>query len=183
MGRLTEIANRHTVDKGTEHYEKHGYTEIYDGYIPENGQFTLIEIGVWHGDSIRMWQEYNPELRIHGIDVNPEVFNFVHSSATTTIHIGDQSDRQFMENVITASGSPDFIIDDGSHHHVHIVESFKILWDYLKPGGYYFIEDLHAPHAMKDQTIRDILKWLADNNRTYKTMHSVLNDKLIIIHK
>ena len=29
MNRLTEIANRHKTDKGTEHYEAHGYTEMY----------------------------------------------------------------------------------------------------------------------------------------------------------
>jgi len=44
MGRLTDIANYHTVDKGTEYYEKHGYTELYSNYIPETGKFLLLVI-------------------------------------------------------------------------------------------------------------------------------------------
>lgn len=183
MGRLTDIANYHTVDKGTEYYEKHGYTEVYDKYIPEKGKFTLLEIGVWHGDSLRMWEEYNPELVIHGVDIDPSVRNFMHSTDKSKLHIGDQSNKDFMEDVIVASGVPDFIIDDGSHQHAHIVASFKILWDYLRPGGYYFIEDLHASYAQREETIKAIVNWFVSNERKYTSMDSFCNDKLLIIQK
>jgi cephalosporin hydroxylase len=183
MGRLTDIANHYTVDKGTEHYEKHGYTELYDEYIPEKGKFTLLEIGVWHGDSIRMWEEYNPELVIHGVDVDPNVHNYIHSSDKSTIHIGDQSNREFMENVIASSGAPDFIIDDGSHQYNHIVESFKILWDHLKVGGFYFIEDLHAPYARRDEAVKTIVSWLVENDKKYSFLNLSCGGKMLIIKK
>lgn len=183
MGKLSNIANKHTADKGTQHYEKHGYTEVYDKYIPETGEFVLLEIGIWHGDSLRMWREYNPELIIHGVDIDPNVHNYITSSDKTTVYIGDQSNRNFMEAVVTASGTPDFIIDDGSHNHEHIVASFKILWDHLKPGGYYFIEDLHAAHAQRDKTIKDIIDWLISNERKYTSMESFCNNKLLILQK
>ena len=183
MGRLTDIANRHTVDKGTEHYEKHGYTEVYDKYIPENGEFVLLEIGVWHGDSLRMWKEYNPQLTIHGVDIDKNVRNFVNDTDGVSLHIGDQSDVKFMEDVIRLSGSPNFIIDDGSHHHSHIIESFKILWEHLQPKGFYFIEDLHAPHAQRDVTMQDILDWLIFNDIKYSSIDLTCDDKLLIIQK
>lgn len=183
MGKLTEIANYHTVDKGTKHYEKHSYTEIYDKYIPEIGKFVLIEIGVWHGDSLRMWKEYNPELDIHGIDIDPNVYNFLHKDDQFGIHIGDQSDHNFLEKVISKSNTPDFIIDDGSHFHHHILSSFKILWNYLKPGGFYFIEDLHASYAQRDETINQIKEWFNSNNIKYTSLDLTCQEKLLIIQK
>jgi cephalosporin hydroxylase len=174
MGRLTDIANYHTVDKGTEYYEKHGYTELYSNYIPETGKFTLLEIGVWHGDSLRMWEEYNPELNIHAVDIDPDVLNFMNPSDKSVIHIGDQSDKEFMEDVVVASGAPDFIIDDGSHRYDDIIKAFDILYPKLKSGGYYFIEDLHPSYAERDR----VLEYTALYNGEL-----VCNNKLLIIKK
>jgi cephalosporin hydroxylase len=183
MGRLTNIANDNTVDKGTEHYEKHGYTELYDKYIPETGKYILLEIGIWHGDSLRMWEEYNPELVIHGIDIDPNVYNFIQVSNKSIIHIGDQSNKEFIEKVISTSGYLDFIIDDGSHQYDHIIASFKILWDYLKVGGFYFIEDLHAPYARKNDAIKTIIEWLNINNKKYSSLDLTCGEKMLIIQK
>jgi cephalosporin hydroxylase len=177
MGRLTEIANRNNTDKGTVYNEKHGYTELYDKYIPETGSYKLLEIGVWHGDSLRMWREYNPELDIHAVDIDPNVHRFV---SGFNIHIGDQSGEEFMESVVEKSGPLDFIIDDGSHMGDHIVASFKILWKHVKPGGYYFIEDLHAGHARREDTIRRITEWLEGKDYT---MTLTMGVKLLIIQK
>ncbi len=148
----------HTNDKGTEHYEKHGYTEVYDKYIPETGKFELLEIGIWHGDSLRMWKEYNPDLNIFAIDIDPNIFKYVNVN-DFNIYIGDQSDKEFLNSVVLKSGSLDFIIDDGSHNHQDIVTSFKFLFPKLKIGGYYFIEDLHAQQAQKYKVIADISQY------------------------
>ena len=152
---LTQLANLHRTDKGTEHYEAHGYTEIYDHYIPPKGNYTLLEIGIWHGDSMRMWKQYNPEMHLHAIDIDPGVVNHI-SPEEFNIHIGDQTDEKFLEDVVKLTGPLDFVIDDGSHVGDHIVKSFEILWKHVKPGGYYFIEDLHAGQADAVNTIKKI---------------------------
>jgi cephalosporin hydroxylase len=181
MRRLTQIANLHTVDKGTEYYEKHGYTEQYDLYIPETGEFTLLEIGIWHGDSLRMWNEYNPQLNIHAIDIDTDVYNYVNESDKIKIYIGNQSDEVFLNNVLKKSGTPDFIIDDGSHNRSDIVNSFKVLYDCLADGGYYFIEDLHAGHAQVDEMYKDIMSILSD--KSYQNIEWLCDKKLLVIHK
>jgi cephalosporin hydroxylase len=181
MRRLTQLANLHTVDKGTEHYEKHGYTEQYDLYIPETGKFTLLEIGIWHGDSLRMWNDYNPQLNIHAIDIDTNVYKYVNETDNIKIYIGDQSDSFFLNSVLEKSETPDFIIDDGSHNHLDIINSFNVLYDHLVDGGYYFIEDLHAPHAQVDNTYDKIMSMLS--NKSYQNIEWLCNKKLLVIHK
>ena len=73
MTDLTRIANKFGTDKGTVAYEAHGYTEEYAKYIPNLGKYTLLEIGVWHCDSMRMWQDYNPDMNIVGVDIDPVI--------------------------------------------------------------------------------------------------------------
>lgn len=170
MGKLTEIANKHNCDKGTQAYEQHGYTEVYDKYIPSQGEFVLLEIGVWKGDSLRMWKEYNPQLIIHGIDISPLC------SDCENVHVGSQSDVKFLTQVCDEIGPIDFIIDDGSHRYSDIITSFFHLHPRLKSGGWYFIEDLHASHADRKRVIEEI----EDNGFE---MILECNDKLLIIRK
>jgi hypothetical protein len=180
MKRLTEIANKYTSDKGTEHYEKHGYTEGYAHYIPEEGEFNLLEIGIWHGDSIKMWNEYNPQLNIDAVDINMDVYNYIQDSEKVKIHIGDQADHSFLANVV-GDKTYDFIVDDGSHRSQDIIDSFKFLYDYVKPGGYYFIEDLHAPHAVRHLTVLDIMNHI--NGKGYTSAQLYCDNKLLVIQK
>lgn len=181
MGRLTEIANRNKTDKGTEYFEKHGYTEVYDQYIPETGNYKLLEIGIWHGDSLRMWEEYNPELEIHALDIDSGVVAYLQQPNPYRIYIGSQVDTFLIDKIAANAGDKfDFIIDDGSHVCDHIVTSFKLLWYHLKPGGHYFIEDLHAPHANRKETINLITSWLSGKDY----FMTLTNDaKLLIIQK
>lgn len=183
---LTEIANKYTCDKGTEHHEKHGYTDVYDQYVPQTGKYTLLEIGIWHGDSLKMWNEYNPELIIHGVDIDRNVLNYIQPSENVKIHLGNQSDSNFLNKIISESGNPDFIVDDGSHNYQDIVNSFKVLYETLKDGGIYFIEDLHAPHAKVEQVRTWINSFFNVYNVNAKKPTSIewaCNDKLLIIKK
>lgn len=151
MKKLTEIANKYNCDKGSVAFEAHGYTEMYEEYIPSEGQFTLLEIGIWKGDSLKMWHEYNPQLIIHGVDIHP----LIDKVEGANIHIGSQSDYSFITQLVMKI-SPDFIIDDGSHRYSDIMSTFMFVYPLLKKGAYYFIEDLHASYAEREKVINDI---------------------------
>ena len=172
--KLTTIANKYNTDKGTIAYEAHGYTEIYNDYISDIDKLNMLEIGIWHGDSIRMWNEYNNNINLHSIDIDKNVFNYL-KDEKCTVHLGNQSDKNFINNVLEQTGDLDVIIDDGSHIYNDILNSFNFIYPKLKSGAIYFIEDLHATYAQSDKLIHLLIK-----DKNYKLF---CNNKLLMIIK
>ncbi len=123
------------------------YLKIYERYFTtyRNSDVKMLEIGVSRGGSLDMWREYfGGRATIYGIDINPECKNY--EIAPNHVRIGSQDDPRFLQKVINEMGSPDIILDDGSHVAKHQRESFKHLWTKLKYGGLYIIEDTHTSY-------------------------------------
>jgi len=162
MKKLTEIGNKHRTDKGTEWFEKHSYTETYDSYIPAgNTPCSLLEIGVYHGDSVRMWKEYNPQMELYVMDYDPKCLSMFDHGLCKKVFLGDQSKREDLNRVSQEIGTNvlDFVVDDGSHQMAHHHISMVSLLPTVKRGGIYFIEDLHTCNFCEDKTRTDkILK-------------------------
>lgn len=175
MNKLTEIANKHKTDKGTVYFEAHGYTEIYGKYISDSVAGNLLEIGIWHGDSIRMWNEYNQDLKIHAIDIDRSVLNYLTNGEDVSVYIGSQSDTQFLTKTLENIGDLDYVVDDGSHIYHDIVTSFDVIYPKLKRGGLYFIEDLHATNA----NFKGVVEYLINKNVEF----NIINNKLIMVEK
>lgn len=60
------------------------------------------------------------------------------------MYCGSQDDALFVKDVAAKRGEFDFIVDDGSRRSQHIISSFKSLAKYVKDGGLYIVEDVHA---------------------------------------
>jgi len=119
-------------------YERHFSQFIYT-------PATLIEIGCGAGGSLQMWKQYfGPHARIVGIDVNPECKRFAEDQIE--IYIGPQQDAVFLQSVIDEVGTPDIVIDDGSHIMSHIAASFNFLYPQMLKNGVYLVEDLHTAY-------------------------------------
>lgn len=121
----------------------HGYLPIYEKLWAhlKDEPITLLEIGVYNGNSMRTWCRWFPNATIVGIDKNP---NNPMRVDRAEIHIGDQADKDFLERVAGKYPKFDIIIDDGGHIWDEQQISFKHLWKSLKDGGMYIIEDLHT---------------------------------------
>ncbi len=61
------------------------------------------------------------------------------------LHIGDATQQGFVDSALGETRF-DIIIDDGSHHSNDVIASFDILFERLKPGGIYVVEDLHTSY-------------------------------------
>ena len=66
----------------------------------------------------------------------------------------DQSNPDHLEMITGVVQNAKFIIDDGSHHPVHQLESFQYLFkNLLEPGGIYIIEDIECNYWNPKESI------------------------------
>lgn len=153
MKSLNEIYQKYQMedcggDKGT----AHSYLPIYEKrFRNKRSNISLLEIGVYHGHSLKMWEEYFDNSEIIGIDTNLKQMKF--PIGELKLHECDATDSSKLQKLFN-NKKFDYIIDDGSHLVQHQLKSFQILFPFLKEGGVYFIEDVdnldHSKHLFEE---------------------------------
>lgn len=130
---LDELGLKNQTDKSS---STHDYLNTYEKYLEgwRFKKFTLLEIGVAGGGSIKTWREYFITAKVYGIDINPDC-------AGEGIFIGNATDPEFMLRVMNEIGNPDIIIDDGGHVGEETIKTFQMMFNFVKSGGYYIVED------------------------------------------
>lgn len=127
----------------TPHYERH--------FAPlRHEPVKILEIGIGGyehhdqgGESLHMWQRFFPRGLVYGLDLFPKPG--VTGPRIRTI-AGDQNNPTFLRELAEKEGPFDIIVDDGSHVNEHVRTSFESLFRYVRPGGFYVIEDLHTAY-------------------------------------
>jgi hypothetical protein len=169
MNELEILARKFGTDKQTNEpgatTEYHGYTTIYDQLFNDHrlDYKNVLELGLWFGSSHFMWNEYFHTATIWGVDnfsgqaykfrqenpyinpveLNEKISELVESfeRAGIRVIVCDQMDKAKILEALTDI-ELDVIIDDGGHGSWQQQVSFSFLWDKIKSGGYYIIEDL-----------------------------------------
>ena len=122
----------------------HNYTELYERlFFPwKDEPIKIFEIGVASGGSLKMWQVYFPQARIFAVDILPK--SELDTSRVKTL-IADQAKRDQLQAAIdTSGGDIHILIDDGGHSMEQQQVSLGFLFKFVRPGGYYVIEDVHT---------------------------------------
>jgi cephalosporin hydroxylase len=135
-----------TNDKRVINKWKH-YFPIYERHFKDfvYKPITFIEIGCGLGGSLPMWKRYfGPHARIIGIDIDPECKKFEEDQIE--VYIGQQQDCKFLQSLLDEVGTPDIVLDDGSHVMSHITASFQFLYPRMLKNGIYMVEDLHTAY-------------------------------------
>jgi len=136
---------------GTDKFGEHEYTPVYEELMRawRRKRVRLLEIGVGGygaalgGESLRMWASYFPKGRITGIDLYDKT---ALSGGRVQVFQCSQVDAPKLAEIARGAGPFDFIIDDGSHENAHQIETFGILWPFVKDGGAYVIEDVQTSY-------------------------------------
>jgi hypothetical protein len=156
---LDQLANKYGTDKGSEYpqHNKHGYAEMYEReYLGKwrNDSIRLLEIGVYlevgtGAESVMMWYDYFQKASIFTFDIvdMTEHEKMLAMADRVSFFRGDQGKREDFEAMYEAFGSTpfDFILEDGSHTVHHQMISLGHLFQYVKSGGIYMLEDLSIP--------------------------------------
>jgi hypothetical protein len=136
---------------GTDKYGVHHYTPVYEALArPLRRQaVSLLELGVGGyghglgGESLLMWAAYFGRGRIYGLDIEDKT---ALSRGRIKVYQCSQTDRARLEALGGEIGPFDFVIDDGSHVNAHQIESWRILWPFVKDGGWYVVEDVQTSY-------------------------------------
>jgi 23S rRNA U2552 (ribose-2'-O)-methylase RlmE/FtsJ len=153
MKPLSAIGTKLGTDKVDASHSFQGVSllDIYQQYFGPCRHLVqhVLELGVWQGASLRVWRDYFPSATIWGVDINPEaaIANVprLHTVIGSQAHLGTL-------NRVASGQVLDIVIDDGSHVVEHMLESLRLLWPRVRPGGFYVIEDTHT-------TYHDLTQW------------------------
>lgn len=106
---------------------------------------SFLEVGTGQGGSLKFFEDYfsHPNTVISGIDHHLPLKE-VSFKKSTQIFVGNQNDSKFLKQIGKDRGRFDIIIDDGAHSFTETQNTYKNLFSFVKPGGYYLIEDWSA---------------------------------------
>jgi predicted O-methyltransferase YrrM len=199
---LCEIGAKYDTDKSSQRKNVtntrhcHPYTIFYNAIFCDykNEQLNIAEIGILHGASVLMWNEYFPNANIYGFDNNTifiKQFETSYQKNNIILNTMDVTNKTNINEAFKATGIQyDIIIDDSTHlmdHQINIIESCI---SYLKPGGILIIEDVFKKY--NEQTYIDKLKNILHEFQEYyfvsldherRNSTGWDNDKLFILIK
>jgi hypothetical protein len=147
---LTKLGEIFGTDKVDALHTHNGitYTDVYAKYLDawRLRRFTLLELGVFRGNSLRMWNAFFPRATVIGLDLEPLAATRAPEFEVT---IGSQTDHAVLGSILERHPDTRVVVDDASHITELTLESFRFLFPRLPRGSLYIIEDL-TPGTYED---------------------------------
>lgn len=140
------------------------YQNIYNiltSNFKKNDKINILEIGIGShnlsgasgGGSLIALSLYFKNARIYGIDLFDKSFLNIGNIST---FIGDQSNRENLENIQNQMPDLDLVIDDGSHFVDHQLLAFDVFFKVLRDNGVYVIEDTAGSYRIRNNGDPDL---------------------------
>lgn len=199
VAKFHDLVNNLSVvsDKVTDH----AYQEMYGNYLlpyikesrNQGKSIKFLEIGLGctgdelFGGSIEIWNKlFSAKDDLWSADYEGGCID--KARAAGKLHnfktlVGDQENITVLNQWMKQSGGHfDIIIDDGGHVNAQIYNTVYTLWEHLKPGGLFFIEDLQVgrrePHYIRGipmvEVIKDWLEQLLIEEKNRKYTHKIM---------
>jgi hypothetical protein len=147
---LTKLGRVFGTDKVDAAHTHNGlpYTDVYQRYLHSWRwrRFTLLELGVWRGDSLRMWNAFFPRATVVGLDLEPSA---AERAPEFEIVVGSQADPAVLDGILARHPDLRLVVDDASHITSLTIASFRHLFPRLPRGSLYVMEDL-SPNTYEE---------------------------------
>lgn len=145
---LTELGLHYDVVKARPRdWNGKALTDHYEPFLEplRDEPIRLLELGVKHGASLRMWKAYFRAASIVGVDRDDAAVWA--AEPRIRVVIGDQADPATIRRAVEAAGGDFHVIcDDGGHQARDQLGALELLWPHLLPGGVYLIDDVHTSY-------------------------------------
>ncbi len=145
-----EIENSFSLYKAKQIYDQ--YEQLFAAR-PEFEARNILELGIWDGGSLVIWNEVFSPRKLVGIDFRKDrgdskyfqtyLEKHDHKTRIKTCWGLNQADNDAVQEICRHEfdGQLDLIIDDASHFYEESKASFEMLFPKLRKGGLYVIED------------------------------------------
>ncbi len=164
---LIEVQDKFSdINTDKQSFRRHTYLEVYEemfnGIKDEN--ISILEVGVLHGDSLKLWSKYFTKGEIYGIDIfgrvgmKEVVENLTDYDRIHLDHVDSFEEHQkaikSREDFFNKIGDLkfDIIIDDGLHTYESQIKTYQNFKHLLGDGGLYIIEDIRDWCSKHDLT-------------------------------
>ena len=204
MQLLKELINDNTTDKNT----LHNYLEVYEKLLSPKRSTAknILEIGIWHGGSVKLWHDYFHNANIHAIDIEnietlvrrtkgeyptvpnliPDLINVPGIFLYTSCDAYD--DVFFNSNFLDKGDKYDFILDDGSHTIENQQKFITLYTKILAKDGVLIIEDIQEYEhidVLKNSVPEDLKQYvevydLRKTKNRYDDLLFVINKNKVI---
>jgi len=123
--------------------KNHGYHSFYDQMLRSVKIDSVLEIGVYLGQSLKAWKMIWPDAVIEAVDFDKRYdesvgkeFNIYNFDSRKTKYVNVNIDKNY-----------DLIIDDGLHHWEAQIETFNNFKKFA--NKFYVIEDITGEYSQK----------------------------------
>jgi len=141
---LIDLVDNENTDKNTDH----SYLPTYQVLFEKRAESArhVMEIGIFKGASIKLWNDFFTSAIIHGVDIqsNDYTMSLMRDYPRVQLHLGKNAyDAEYVNDTFEKTELKfDVIVDDGSHDLEHLIIFLKNYLKLLAPGGICIIEDL-----------------------------------------
>jgi hypothetical protein len=140
-------------------YKTRGFMRAYEQFLRAHQDFQpkrILELGVWGGGSIALWNEVFRPDHLVGLDImaapadDPLAAYVRQSAAGDRIRVhwnSRQEDQDLLGRIVAVDFggvAPDLVIDDASHAYLPTKRSLECLFPLMAAGSMYVIEDWAA---------------------------------------
>jgi hypothetical protein len=125
----------------------HRYLDVYERAFATLGRVsTILEFGVFKGDSIRWLLGRFPDAQVLGCDIVAQQPSWPVSPRVGYARLDQGAVEQLRRLFAHFKVQFDLVIEDGSHEPVHQRNCLVETLPHVRPGGMYILEDIQTSH-------------------------------------
>jgi hypothetical protein len=131
------VFRQNTTDKEL----RHSYCSLFydEHFLPyKHKEINLLEIGICHGGSLILWNDYFEKSKIFGVDI----VDMTQGSTKPYERINTYFEDAYQDEFISKLPPLDIVIDDGPHTIESQLLCIDVYCPKINPGGMLIIEDI-----------------------------------------
>ena len=117
-------------------------------YSKKDTAKNVLEVGVWEGGSIKLWNDFFSNATIHGVDMLhiDKMWEGIKNNDKIILHTSTNAyDESFVNNTFLHKNIKfDFMLDDGPHSLESMKQFIKLYSRIMADDGILIIEDVQS---------------------------------------